>query len=217
MINFIKIFFLLVFCFRFSLAQNNSNSFKLLLSGGIVGSQVDGDAYGGYNKAGVYGGIFTRKPLDQKSSLEFGLTYIQKGSRKNINAKTGDYTFYLLRLNYVELPLIYSYAFKDKYLFQGGLSMALIVSTREESHVGLIKNPFKANDFCYQAGMGYKTGDNLYFGIRYSYSLLPVREFNATGVYLGTFWTRIFNQGLYNNLIHLSVNYVINPKQQTGE
>ena len=124
---------LLIFFLHFTIAaQNKERPFKLILSAGIVGSQVDGDAYGGYNKAGLYGAISTSKQLSEKSFLQFGIAFIQKGSRKNINPKTGDYTFYLLRLNYVEIPLIYSYLYKDKYLFQGGLSMGILANSKEE-------------------------------------------------------------------------------------
>lgn len=208
---------LVIFYFPVVYAQVNPGSFRLMLSAGIVGSQVDGDAYGGYTKAGIVAGIFTIKPIDEKSQIEFGLSYIQKGSRKNINPKAGDYTYYLLRLNYFELPLTYSYVYKEKYIFQGGLAMAYLGGSNEESHVGKIDVPFKNIDFSYHLGLRYKTTDNLFFGIRYSYSLVPIRNFNASGVYLGTFWTRIFNQGLYNNLIQLSVNYKINPKEKKSE
>ena len=54
------------------------------------------------------------------------LDYIQKGSRENPDS-SNNYEFYLLRLNYVEIPLHYKYDFHEKGTLEAGLSLGFLV------------------------------------------------------------------------------------------
>ncbi len=210
--KFLSISFCLFTLFVFS--QENK-PFNLILTAGAVGSQIDGDMLGGYNKFGTVAGINLNKGLGEKSAVDFGITYVQKGARKN--PTNMDPTSYLARLNYVEVPFMFSTNYKVKYRFEGGLSFAYLFKSHEESsQVGIIDNPFKTYDFCYNVGFGYRLSEKLYSNLRYSYSLIPIRDYN-NNVYLGTFWTRIFNKGLYNNVLQVSINYIISPKEKSSE
>jgi len=53
---------------------------------GLVGSQVEGDNYWGYNKAGFYGGVYSNRRLNDRASFQLEFNYIQKGSHQNPNA-----------------------------------------------------------------------------------------------------------------------------------
>src|SRR5688572_11278489 len=90
-----------------------SQQFKAGLLGGIVTSQVDGDTYAGYNKAGLFGGAFVSKRISPESrwTALFEITYIQKGSRKVPHPDRGDYVDYKLKLDYAEVPLLLKYDF----------------------------------------------------------------------------------------------------------
>src|SRR3989344_3484514 len=156
------------FCLLYLLSfSQENNRFNLVLTAGGVGTQVDGDMLGGYNKFGPHGGIYLNRATGEKSAFDFGLTYVQKGSRKNVSLD--DPTYYLLRLNYVEVPLMFSFNYKKKYRFEGGLSFAYLFNSHEEnSQVGVIDNPFKPYDFCYNVGFGYRLTDKLYSNIRYN-------------------------------------------------
>ncbi len=207
---------LLLVLFPFLLkSQPAGKSFRALFSAGIVGSQVDGDTYGGYHKAGAMLGLGVNKALSEKLEIEFTLSYIQKGSRKNADPNNNDFNFYLFRLNYIEIPLLLKYNYK-KLKFEAGLSYAYLFNYSEESMAAGYYNsyPPKKTDWNYSVGMGYKLSDRLIANFRYSYSFVPFRDYNAQGVYLGTFWTRIFNKGLYNNLVVLSLNYLLQPKTE---
>lgn len=194
-------------------AQQQEQRFRTILCAGIVGSQVDGDTYAGYNKSGLYGGAYVNRPLDEKTELEFGITYIQKGARKNANPNKGDLSFYLVRLNYVEVPLMYKINVK-KFKFELGLSYAYLFRYSEQNTYGYYNDRRLRNyDACYNFGCGYKLSDNLYANLRYNYSFIPIRPFPSNGVYLGTFWSRTFNKGLYNNDIVVSLNYILKAKQ----
>ncbi len=206
--------YLLAFILIFSSAraQKEERHFRAVFSAGVVGSQVDGDTYGGYNKAGLMAGVFVNRPISEKIELELGLSYIQKGARKNANPAKGDYNSYLLRLNYVEIPVIVKYTYK-KFKPEIGIAYARLFKYSEQnSAVGYYNNNNLLNrDISYYWGCGFVLSENLLAKFQYGYSMVPIRPYNAQGVYLGTFWTRIFNKGLYNHLIALSLNYTLNP------
>jgi len=209
-------FILLIICFCLNLtAQDNENRFRLILSGGISGTQVDGDTYSGYNKIGTNAGIYINRKTGENTENMFGITYIQKGSRSNSTIQNPNY--YLLKLNYLEVPFLFIYNHKSKYRFEVGLSGAYLFSDYEENGmIGAYKGSLKKLDVCYNMGAGYKLNDKTYINLRYSYSLLPIREYNRN-VYLGNFWQRIFNRGLYNNCISISINYIISPNSSKNE
>ena len=95
-----------------------SQTFDLGLIGGINTSQVSGDGLGGYNKLGLRIGGFIKKELDHFNT-QIELLYINKGSR-SMALINNDYSYidnYILKLNYVEIPIIiekkiYKYTYK---------------------------------------------------------------------------------------------------------
>lgn len=205
---------ILVFVPLLTFSQSPEKRFRAVLAAGIVGSQVDGDTYGGYNKSGLYGGVFVNRPIGEKTELEFGITCIQKGARKNANPDQGDFSFYLFRLNYVEVPLLLKVNYK-KFKFGGGLSYAYLFNSHEENTYGYYNDKRLLNrDICYNLLGEYKINDRLSAEFRYNYSLVPIRPYPSSGIYLGTFWTRLFNRGLYNNAVVLSLNYMLKGKQE---
>ena len=68
----------LVICFFISFGQNFQGGPIL----GFTATQVDGDTYSGYNKAGVIIGGFVNKKFSEKWSSQLEIKYIQKGSKK---------------------------------------------------------------------------------------------------------------------------------------
>ncbi len=209
-------FIFIIICFFFNLkAQDYDNRFKLIISAGISGTQVDGDTYNGYNKIGTNAGIYINRKTGDNTENMFGLTYIQKGSRSNSTIQNPNY--YILKLNYLEVPFLFIYNHKSKYRFEVGLSGAYLFSDYEENGmIGAYKGSLNKIDLCYNMGAGYKLNDKTYLNLRYSYSLLPIREYSRY-VYLGNFWQRIFNRGLYNNCVSISINYIISPNSSRNE
>ena len=68
--------YLFTFCSIFSFSQN----FKGGVIAGIATSQVSGDNLGGFNKAGIYLGIFSEFPISHISNIKMEMSFIQKGS-----------------------------------------------------------------------------------------------------------------------------------------
>jgi hypothetical protein len=211
------VFFILLFIYsaiKIS-AQADDERFRFILTAGATGTQVDGDSYGGYNKLGFVAGIHANRKMAEKTEFSIGLTYVQKGSRSNANNQNPNY--YILRLHYVEVPWMFIYNYKNKYRFEGGLSGAYLFNSYEaNSQIGAYKGSLKKYDFCYNFGVGYNLSEKAFFNLRYSYSLLPIRDYNKN-VYLGNFWQRTFGRGLYNNCIQVSFNYIISPKANTND
>ena len=116
--NFVKpITILIIITVSISVYSQDFNGGVL---GGINATQVFGDSYSGPNKAGLYLGVFVNRYFSKRSSVQLELDYIQKGSRKNPDGSTGDYDTYLLRLNYIELPVLYKYDFAEKGTLENG-------------------------------------------------------------------------------------------------
>jgi hypothetical protein len=203
-----------------------AQQFKAGLLAGMVTSQVDGDTYAGYNKAGVIlGGFVTKKiTIQSKWSVFFEITYIQKGSRKIPRVDKGDFADYKLKLDYVEIPLILKYDFSDKYFMGlmsdstttpkmkfavfGGFAFGTLINAAEWDALGLINGgtAFQKIDIPIIIGFSYSLSKHIGFDIRTQYSLLPVRKGSTSSYYQN--WTyRFFKPGYYNNLIIFSLNY----------
>ena len=71
---------------------------------GGVTSQIDGDHNNGFHKAGFTAGVFAGLELTELIEAQFEIKYIQKGSRSDAE----DPYQFLIRLDYVELPLVAS-------------------------------------------------------------------------------------------------------------
>ena len=81
----------------------SAQGFNAGLRVGVVGSQVDGDTYEGFNKAGITAGLFVNRKLSDLFSLQLEMNYIQKGSRKPLDDNN---TYYLMRVTYIEVPVL---------------------------------------------------------------------------------------------------------------
>lgn len=204
------IFFLLT-----AFSQEVKQTFRPVFSIGMVASQVDGDTYSGYHKIGYFFGLGVNRQLTQKLEIEFGITFLQKGARKNYaldsaSRNNPNNEFYLLRLNYVEVPLFLRFKAFKKFKFEVGGAGAYLIRSYEESQNGYYNgNTYKNFDFSFLLGFGYQLKPNVFVNLRYEYSFVPFRDYYASsnGIYHGQFPYSLFNTGLYNNLLILSFNY----------
>src|SRR4051812_48570184 len=97
------LFFVILFSIAGLSTKGQSTGFGSGLRLGIAGTQVNGDRLSGFNKVGIVGGLFITRHFNKSFSWQFEMVYVQKGSRK---PTTKDNTYYLLRVNYIELPLM---------------------------------------------------------------------------------------------------------------
>ena len=211
--------FLIVY-FLFSIAVSlSAQRFKAGILVGVVTSQVDGDTYAGYSKAGVVAGAFVSKKLSPESkwSALFEITYIQKGSRKIPHPDKGDYADYKLKLNYAEVPILlkYDFAFSDSlgertrnFAVLGGVAIGALVKSAEFDAFGQLPagTPFQKSDISYVLGLSYSLSEHIDFEARTMYSLVPVRKGGAS-VYYPNWTSNIFKPGYYNNVLVFAFKY----------
>lgn len=85
---------------------------------GFNGSQVEGDLSSGYNKMGLIGGTWVQRDLNENFYWGMELKLNQKGSRL-LPTKKNDYSKYVFRLNYIDLPVLIGYRYKQFSFFTG--------------------------------------------------------------------------------------------------
>ena len=80
------------------------------LIAGFNATQVEGDAFKGYNKPGVLAGFFVQTDVAPAIFAGMEIKYSQKGSRKRIKQNDPDPEKYIMRLGYIDLPLFVGFA-----------------------------------------------------------------------------------------------------------
>jgi hypothetical protein len=203
----------------YATAQSSSEIFTLKPFAGINACQIHGDNSAGYRKFGVNGGIIVNAEFNKKLSLDLGFGFTQKGARKNQDVENGDYTFFRVNLNYVEVPVLINYKVNDKYFITAGPSVAYLINYTEDTEIGNWNGvyPFNPLEFAMNVGLGRKIKDNWLIEVRSGNSFLPVRNYGiaANAVFFPNAVARFFNKGLYNNILSVSVLYQIKLKKKS--
>ena len=185
------------------------NLFSQTFGGGVLAglsaSQLEGDNWGGYTKAGLTFGAYTNIVLNQYIDAQLEVRYVQKGSNSNSNENG---VFYLSKLNYIELPLFLKYNFLNKFSANIGIAAGYLQKSTEDKD-GIGDEPadpaFNQFELSGLFGIEYRIYNCFYFNARLNYSILPVRAHPGNQ----TFY---LNQGQYNNVLTFAIYYQIsNP------
>ena len=167
--------FLSALFFNYGYAQKFEGGIVL----GLVGSQVAGD------------------------QLQMELTYIQKGSRENPDYEKNKMDSYLMRLGYVQLPLLYLYQYNDLIGFETGLGMNFLIHSNERFNgYETIESPFQRTNLCFMAGLSVRVTDLIRISLRTDNSLFSIRKNKVTG----DVW-RIWDHGQFSDALVLSAYY----------
>lgn len=193
-----SILFVLSFLYFHAEAQSR---FKAGLRLGMSTSQVEGDTYGGFDKFGLDGGATLHAKLNEKWGAQFEILFVQKGSKHIGDVAKGDYSFYLMQLNYVEVPLLLQYRQK-KITFEFGPGIGYLINSKEYDTGGEVMNaiPFYTTEVSGNLGINYQVYKNFGITWRFTNSLLPIRKY-ASGA---SFW---FNPGQRNNVLAFTLTY----------
>ena len=174
---------------------------------GLSASQLDGDNWGGYHKAGLCFGVFTNAKLTNYIDAQLELRYVQKGS--NSNSKENE-LFYISKLNYIEMPVYLKYHFLNKFSANIGVAAGYLQKATEDKD-GIGDEPanpeFDPFEFSGLAGIEYQIMDQFFFNIRFNYSILAVRNHPGDQ----TFY---LNKGQYNNVLTFTLQYQINKSHE---
>ncbi len=199
------------------------------LKAGILGTQVDGDGFSGFNKPGIYAGGFVnlRVPFQKDiglepvsnlsgavsprsraySRLQMELAYAQKGSRKNPNYEKEDFEEYLLRTDYAELAILYKLIYSEVLAFEGGMSLGYLLSTFEKHNgsTDLAPVPFRQIVPGYNAGVHYFLNPKTSVNLRLSNAILSLRR--DSGQFDGKYRYRFWHYGQFHVALGLILQY----------
>ena len=196
-----KLKYILPFFFLFCSIYSTAQVFNGGMMAGIVASQVAGDTYSGYNKAGLFAGAFVNLQFSPHSIFQMELEFFQKGSREN-PTKKNDYAQYLFRTSYIELPLLYQYKISRRFKVEAGPSIGFLTGYYEEIDSYEQKGGIQPASLSYQINVGLYVvlAKYLMFNIRTNNSILNIRSRNTNGDI-----RRFFDYGQYNDSIVLSL------------
>ena len=178
-----------------------------ILAGGNV-SQVDGDTYAGYHKAGYQAGAYVYLRVSPHSSFQMEMEYFQKGSRKasNPDSGVGDNS-YLLRIHYLEIPVLYQYTFVKRVQAEIGPAADILLGSLEETNGQPVTNmvPLRSVTLSGILGIACYITPHLKAGIRVNYSLLSIRV--PTDPEPAGYRHILFETGQYNNVLSLTLSW----------
>ena len=120
--------YIILFCLNAKSQDNKKSVFTLLPAMGLNFCQIHGDSYSGFDKLGLFFGTSVNAHLNKKMSLELGFYFSQKGARHNSNPENGDFSFYRVNLNYLDLPILFKYQINSTYFVTAGPSFSYLFS-----------------------------------------------------------------------------------------
>lgn len=171
---------------------------------GFNASQVEGDTFKGYHKPGVVAGFYVETDVAPAIFAAFEIKYSQKGARKK--ETTNDPTKYIMRLNYIDIPIYMAFRTSENSAIIGGVSTGFLISAKEMDNYGEFppedQNAFNTIDLQPLVGFQFDFMENFKLDLRFALSVLPVR-----GKPSGTNYYWQNNQ--FNNVITLALYYQI--------
>ena len=194
----------LILCFFtfftfFSFSQN----FKGGVIAGVSTSQVSGDYLGGFNKAGLFLGVFTELPISPISNIKMEMNFIQKGSN---NPKMFENNMPDISTSYIEVPISIHYYQNEITALEAGLQTAFLLTSTDNDISGNIQSninhPFNNIDLGAFIGMNYHLTDNILLNSRISNSIFPVRP-HVSGA------ESRWNRGQYNSVLSFTLHYIL--------
>ena len=178
-----------------TIAQNFGGGFFV----GLSSSQVAGDGLAGFDKAGLIFGVQTNRKLNDKWSVQLEMMYIDKGSR----TKSSDsLRLYIMQVRYIEVPLLFKYHVQ-KLEVLAGPSFGFLISSKE-TEFGIEQIPYKEfynTETALHFGLSYPIIDKLRLDVRWSQSLLAIRDHNSGA-------KTFLNQGQYNTVLAFTIRYI---------
>lgn len=166
---------------------------------GMTTSQISGDGLGGWDKFGFTGGAYVNAPFNAKNGLRIGLYYSEKGSRTKRD--TLNFNTFSYRLNYIEVPVQWSYQ-NGPFTFLSGLYYGQLIT--QEILANRLSYPVSPSFRNFDIGLGLgaivQLGDHLFIEGKFSSSILPTRpspNFANPNSY--------YEKGNYNQVLHFLI------------
>jgi hypothetical protein len=191
----------LIWVFTLGAGSANGQSLKYGIFGGITASQVDGDAYRGFNKLGSTAGLFVNSYIEYNIYWQAEIKFVTRGVYKG--PADNDQTLYKSAYYYVEIPLSVHYLVNEKFLVELGISPEVLLGTRYWDENGIL-NPEGYPDnrrlgLSVFAGVGYWISNRVMAGLRYTNSAIPFRDPQE--------WNNPQYRGYFHNVMSLSLAF----------
>jgi len=199
-----KQFYLIISLFITTCLSGFSQKFEGGLLVGLNASQVDGDTYSGYHKPGVVLGGYVQTNISRTVYAGMELKFAQKGSRNIDSLAIQGQIKYIMRLNYVDLPVYLGIRTSERISLLIGVSPGYLIRGIEYNDYGKLteqdQNAFSEFDLQGLLGFRLQLTKRLFVDLRGAYSVLPIRKQKGDPLW---YWKS--NQ--FNNLLSTTVLY----------
>ncbi len=165
----------LAFALTMSTITIQAQQFRGGLLGGLSTNQIDGDTQKGYNKLGLFSGVFVETNFTKVVGAKVELYYIGKGAKQNI----GGVEVFKTKLNYVEMPFLLKLEPIQKIVLDVGIAVSYLISVRQFEYGEEIPSSLiDLHNFDYSAIISgsYYFNDNWAFNARFDYSIVPIKR-----------------------------------------
>ena len=216
-----KLLFLAIIAFSFATTIYGQNFYGGLVAGGTM-SQIGGDGRGGFHKVGIVGGAFAGLKLNDDFDIQMELKYIQKGSLSNDFESFPGSDPFLIKLDYIDLPIVMSYNLNKINIndvnlrwmkLEFGLSLDVLVNARQKIFGENIQSdPWNRLVVNTVLGVRVDVRENLEVGLRSINaitSICPVSKYPYNNGVVN-YVRRLFPfYGMFNDVVQLSVYWKI--------
>ncbi len=201
-------FISLLLVYNLSQAQDFSGGIFL----GLTASQIDGDSYSGFNKPGITAGVFIQHPFSPILEGDMEIRYSMRGAK---NPKSDDQTgLYVLTLHYMDVPITLAVKIKGIFSIEGGIIPGFLFASGARDDYGSLPDDYVSEirkfDLGSSLGCAIALGPKFFFRIRYSYSILSIRNLQTAGASYSWFGKLLgHTRGDFNNYITAGLYYRI--------
>jgi hypothetical protein len=219
----------------FTALPGKAQRFRAGMIGGLVCTDVAGfdflDYDNDFHKGGFTFGGYVNARIDEQNSWQFEISYVRKGTLQSDMDSLHNLTyFYLLQLNYIEVPLLYRHQFHiqvrsketDRFSMVLGPSLGALVNVYQEGlfyqggayYSSYFNNSdFRRAELALHAGVSYNFFNNFYFDVRYSNSILPVTK---RDLHFDQFFRYTWNKG-DNMVFSFTLRYLFGTPQTSQD
>jgi hypothetical protein len=190
----------------------HAQSFHGGLLAGFTATQVDGDSYGGYNKAGFQGGVYVNRTFGDLFLVQMEIKYAGKGARKPVTSD--DPAVHNLTLHYIELPVLGALKVKQLGSVEFGVIPAYLFSVQGEDSGGALPDDYLTSfnkfDISTLIGLNIKVFEKVFLNLRYSYSIVSIHSGdleNGSYSWFGRLWGH--STGQFNNCLSAALYFRI--------
>lgn len=190
--------FPIIYLFLFIVISVSGQRFKGGALVGINAAQIDGDHYSGFHKLGLLAGAFVNTDFTQKFGGQLEIKFSGKGSSnppRSVEIKK-------IRLNYIDVPVLFYYKPKDLLKLEAGVSINYLYSAAYYNGGWSNNWVLEPNSLetALVFGVNYSLLRRVDVNVRYSYSMYPVRSrFSSSNFSEGAWFNNMLQFAFYIN------------------